>query len=72
MNTKDRHNLADAYMSAWHAVDGTRRAVVNPAPNGWYELILTMGAHQITRRVRTSELLADLADLTTKFNKVTK
>lgn len=69
MNTKDRHNLADAYMSAWHAVDGNRRVVVNPAPNGWYELILTMGAHQITRRVRASELLADLADLTAKLNK---
>lgn len=56
-------------MSAWHAVDGNRRVVVNPAPTGWYELILTMGAHQITRRVRASELLADLADLTAKLNK---
>jgi hypothetical protein len=39
MDMKAKHNLASAYMAAWHAVKGTHdRVVVNPEPHGWFEI----------------------------------
>jgi hypothetical protein len=70
MNTKDRHNLADAYMSAWHAVKGSHdRMVINPEPNGWFEIIQTTGSTRTTRRVRCAALLSGLAALAAQLER---
>jgi len=64
MDNRDRHNLADAYMSAWHAVKGSHdRMVINLEPNGWYEIIQTIGSTRMARRVRCAALLSGLAAL---------
>jgi hypothetical protein len=68
MDIRDRHNLADAYMSAWHAVKGSHdRMVINPEPNGWYEIIQTIGSTRMERRVRCAALLSGLAALTAQL-----
>ena len=68
MDIKTRHNLADAYMSAWHAVKGSNnRLVVNPEPLGWFEII-NAGT---TRRVRAAGLVSSLAALTAQLERAT-
>jgi len=70
MTLKDRHNLADAYMSAWHAVKGAHdRMVINPEPHGWYEIIQTTGSTRTARRVRCAALLSGLAALAAQLER---
>jgi len=70
MDIRDRHNLADAYMSAWHAVKGSHdRMVINPESNGWYEIIQTIGSTRMARRVRCAALLSGLAALAAQLER---
>lgn len=71
MDTRDRHNLADAYMSAWHAVKGSHNhIVINPEPHGWYEIINTTESTRTARRVRCAALLSGLAALAAQLERV--
>lgn len=63
MDTKDKQNLADAYMSAWLAVKN-RPAIVTIEPHGWFTVNKGLGTPQ---RVRASALLNGLAILTARM-----
>jgi hypothetical protein len=70
MDMKSKHNLASAYMAAWHAVKGTHdRVVVNPEPHGWFEIINTCGSTRISRRVRIAAIASGLFALTAQLER---
>jgi hypothetical protein len=43
--------------------------VINPEPNGWYEIIQTIGSTRLARRVRCAALLSGLAALTAQLER---
>lgn len=67
MTEKDRLNLAQAYMSAWAAVKHSD-CVVNPDPNGWFE-VRKRGTVSVVERVRAARLLEGLVTLTARLEK---